>query len=207
MLKILGRVSSINVRKVLWCLDELGLAYEREDWGAGFRSAQSAEYLQWNPNGQIPVLLDGDFVLWESNSILRYLANAQGGEALYPAAPRERAQVDQWLDWQASELNPAWSYAYLALVKQQPPEPDPQRLAESVAAWNGRVAVLEAHLAQHGPYVAGATFSLADIVLGLSLHRWRSTPLERIAAPAVDAYLERLATRPAWARYGTDATP
>lgn len=207
MLKVLGRVSSINVRKVLWCLDELGLPYEREDWGAGFRSAQSAEYLQWNPNGQIPVLLDGDFVLWESNSILRYLANAHGGAALYPPEARARARVDQWLDWQVSELNPAWSYAYLALVKRQPAEPDPQRLAEGVAAWNGRVAVLDAQLAQHGPYVAGATFSLADIVLGLSLHRWRSTPMERNAAPAVDAYLERLATRPAWADYGSAATP
>ncbi|MDR6235984.1 glutathione S-transferase family protein [Pseudomonas oryzihabitans] len=207
MLKILGRISSINVRKVLWCCDELGLAYEREDWGAGFRSAQSAEYLQWNPNGQIPVLLDGDFVLWESNSILRYLANAHGGEALYPQEAQIRARVDQWLDWQASELNPAWSYAYLALVKQQPPEPDPQRLAEGVTAWNGRVAVLEAHLTQHGPYVAGATFSLADIVLGLSLHRWRSTPMERIAAPAIEAYLDRLATHPAWACYASDATP
>lgn len=207
MLKILGRVSSINVRKALWCLDELGLGYEREDWGAGFRSAQSAEYLQWNPNGQIPVLLDGDFVLWESNSILRYLANAHGGEALYPTTPRARARVDQWLDWQACELNPAWSYAYLALVKQQPPEPDPQRLAQGIAAWSGRIAILEAHLAQHGPYVAGESFSLADIALGLSLHRWRSTPMERIAAPAIMAYLERLATRPAWACYASDATP
>jgi glutathione S-transferase len=196
MLKILGRISSINVRKVLWCCDELGLAYEREDWGAGFRSAQSAEYLQWNPNGQIPVLLDGDFVLWESNSILRYLANAHGGEALYPTAPRARARVDQWLDWQASELNPAWNYAYLALVKQQPSEPDPQRLAQGVTAWNGRIAILEAHLAQHGPYVAGELFSLADIVLGLSTQRWRSTPGNKPALRHVDAWFERLRPRP-----------
>ncbi len=75
MLKILGRDNSINVRKVLWLCEELNLEYEREDWGRGFRSAQSPEYLQLNPNGQIPVVLDGDLVLWQSNSIIRYLAN------------------------------------------------------------------------------------------------------------------------------------
>src|SRR6195952_5903431 len=119
MLKVFGRTSSINVRKVLWACHELGLSPAREeDWGAGFRSPSAPEFLAMNPNAQIPVLLDGDFVLWESNSIVRYLANAygattcqgstEGGQLLYPLAPRERARVDQWLDWQAAELNPSW---------------------------------------------------------------------------------------------------
>lgn len=105
MLRILGKASSINVRKVLWACEELNLPFVREDWGSGFLSTHSTEFLALNPNGMVPVIEDGDWVLWESNTILRYLANAYGGAALYPTAPRERARVDQWMDWQATNLN------------------------------------------------------------------------------------------------------
>ncbi|HCW47770.1 MAG TPA: glutathione S-transferase, partial [Erwiniaceae bacterium] len=100
MLKILGRASSINVRKVLWLCDELGLTYQREEWGEGFKSTHDARFLALNPNAMIPVIQDDDFILWESNTIIRYLANRYSGEWLYPTPPRERARVDQWIDWQ-----------------------------------------------------------------------------------------------------------
>src|ERR1700761_5627868 len=112
MLQILGKVSSINVRKVLWTCAELNLPFEQEDWGSGFRSPDTAEFLALNPNAMVPVIKDDGFVLWESNSIIRYLALRYGGTQLYPEHPQERARVDQWIDWQAAELNRAWSYAF-----------------------------------------------------------------------------------------------
>ena len=112
MRRILGKASSINVRKVAWTCAELGLAFEREDWGSGFRSTDDPAFIALNPNALVPILIDGDFVLWESNSIIRYLAN-QYGSWLYPASPRARARVDQWMDWQATDLNRSWTYALM----------------------------------------------------------------------------------------------
>lgn len=105
MVLILGKASSINVRKVLWTCAELDLPFEREEWGSGFQSTRSAEFLALNPNGMVPVMRDGDFTLWESNSIIRYLATRYGDGALYPVEARARARVDQWMDWQSSDLN------------------------------------------------------------------------------------------------------
>jgi glutathione S-transferase len=207
MLKILGRVTSINVRKVLWCCEELGLGYEREDWGAGFRSTQEPEFLTLNPNAQIPVLVDGGFVLWESNSILRYLANAHGGEWLYPADPQRRARIDQWMDWQATDFNGAWSYVFPALMRNTPPNPDPQRLAAGIDAWGRCIATLERRLEETGAYVAGQDFSLADIPMALSVHRWRETPVPHGPTPVLDGYFERLAVRAGFRLYCSSNMP
>ncbi len=177
MLKILGRVSSINVRKALWCLDELGLGYEREDWGAGFRSAQSAEYLQWNPNGQIRSC-------WTATSCSGSpTASCATGQrpwrrgAVSHRTARARARVDQWLDWQACELNPAWSYAYLALVKQQPPEPDPQRLGKASPPGTGASPFWRRTWRSTAP-TWRRTFQPGRLA-GPVAARWRSTPIER----------------------------
>ena len=116
MLHILGKIPSINVRKVLWLCTELNLPFEQEDWGAGFRTTNDPAYLALNPNGLVPVIKDDDFVLWESNTIIRYLANRYGGDALYPAEPQARARVDQWIDWQGADLNRSWVGAFLGLV-------------------------------------------------------------------------------------------
>ena len=207
MPKILGRTTSINVRKVLWLCAELGLTVEQEQWGIGFRSTDDAGFRALNPNALVPVLIDGDFVLWESNTICRYLAAAHGREDLHPAAPSARAMVDQWLDWQMGELNRAWSYAFMALVRCSPAHRDPAAVAASVAAWNRQMTILEAQLRRTGAYAAGPTFTLADIALGLSTHRWRTTPMARMALPAVAAYLERLGERPGFRLYATSDLP
>ncbi|MBP2160413.1 MULTISPECIES: glutathione S-transferase family protein [Asticcacaulis] len=199
--KILGRLSSINVRKVLWACDELGLAYIREDWGTGFADVQDPAFLALNPNAQIPVIIDGDVVLWESNTILRYLANAHGGEAFYPNAPVARARVDQWLDWQASDLNPAWSYAFLALARGSEAHRIPLMIDRSIARWTQLMQVLDGHLATRA-HMAGEAFSLADIAVGLSVTRWLATPFSKPDLPAVAAYHARLSQRPAFAAYG-----
>lgn len=200
-LKILGRISSINVRKVLWVCDELGLAYDREDWGTGFRDVRAPEFLALNPNGQIPVVIDGDAVLWDSNAILRYLANRYG-QTLYPAEALKRARIDQWLDWQASDLNPAWSFAFLSLVRKSADHDIPLMIERSITRWTQLMQVLDGHLATSGGHVAGEAFSLADIPVGLSVTRWRATPFDKPVLPNVDAYFERLSLRPAFAAYG-----
>ena len=128
-MRILGKASSINVRKVLWTASELGIPFEREDWGSGFRSTQEPEFLALNPNAMVPVLVDGDVVLWESNTISRYLAARYGDGRLLPADALARAKVEQWMDWQATELNNAWRYAFMGLVRGSPAHQDPVQLA------------------------------------------------------------------------------
>ena len=208
MLKVLGRISSINVRKVLWTCDEIGIPFEREDWGIGFKSPQAAEFLALNPNAKVPVLCEDDgFVLWESNTICRYLAGRAGRADLLPAGPRERARVEQWMDWQAGELNTAWRYAFWALVRRSPAYADAAAIEASRQDWNHHMQILDAQLAQTGAYVAGAAFTLADIGLGLSVHRWAMAPMQRPDLPAVAAYRERLGQRGAYARYAAKDNP
>ena len=196
MMRILGKASSINVRKVLWTATELGIPFEREDWGSGFRSTQEPEFLALNPNAMVPVLVDGDAVLWESNTISRYLATRYGDGRLLPADALARAKVEQWMDWQATELNNAWRYAFMGLVRGSPAHQDPVQIAAGIAGWNRQMGLLERHLETAGDYVAGGTFSLADIVLGLSAHRWRKTPMsERPEYPAIAGWMARLEAR------------
>jgi glutathione S-transferase len=201
MLKILGKTTSINVRKVLWAATELGLEYEQEDWGAGFRPVDTLKFRSLNPNAKVPVLIDGDFSLWESNSIIRYLANRYDGDGLYPSAPRLRAKIDQWIDWQASDLNPAWSYAFMGLVRHSPAHQDAGLIEASIASWNAHMTILNAQLVHTGAYVAGEAFSLADIPIGLSVHRWIATPLKHPELPAVQAYYQHLNTRETYRKF------
>ena len=193
MLRILGKASSINVRKVLWTCEEIGIAYSRADDGP--------EMAQ-NPNGLMPVIVDGDFVLWESNSIIRYLANKSAAHTLLPTEPRARADVDRWIDWQATEFNSAWRYAFSAIVRRNPAFNDPRDIDASKKQWSRMMEILDNQLARTGGHVAGAAFSLADIPIGLSVNRWFMTPFERPAFPHVEAYYERLSARPAFLKHG-----
>jgi len=205
MIKILGRVTSINVRKVLWALDELALPYEREDWGLPLRDPIVPEFLTLNPNGQIPVYVEGQFVLWESNAILIYLAEREG--QLLASQLEQRALALQWLGWQASELNPPWAYAVQALIRKTPGFDDPAKIADSIKAWGAKMALLDGQLAKGQPFVAGDSFSIADIALGLSVHRWLSIPADKPEFAAIEDYYERLLTREAGARWMGPQTP
>jgi glutathione S-transferase len=206
MLKVLGYSASINVRKVLWTCDEIGVAYAREESG-GSRSMKTAEFLALNPNAQVPVIQDGDFVLWESNTICRYLAAKHDRSDLLPSEPARRARVEQWMDWQATELNPPWRYAFYALVRMNPAYADPEKIKASVEEWNRKMAILERQLETTGAHVAGPAFSLADILLGLSVHRWLMTPMSRPDFPAITGYYQGLRERPLFGRYATDVFP
>ncbi len=202
--KVLGHTSSINVRKVLWTLDELGVAYEREDWGQGFSPTSDPKFLKLNPNALVPVLVDQHGPIWESNAICRYLA---ADTPLFPQERRQRALVDQWMDWQCTELNTAWRYAFAGLVRKTPGFDDPKQIQVSVTAWNTAMGLLSARLVDTGCYVAGDQFTLADIVLGLSAHRWLFSPIERESWPTISAYYERLKLRPAFQRWSLPEVP
>jgi glutathione S-transferase len=202
MLNIVGKATSINVRKVLWTCTELALPYTRVDTAADLSAL--------NPNALVPVLVDGDLILWESNTICRYLATAYGdGSAtgLLPRAAAARARVEQWMDWQATDLNSAWRYAFMALVRRSAAHADSAQVDASAASWQRHMGILARQLEQTGAYVAGATFSLADIVLGLSVNRWLMTPLPRPEHAAIAAYVERLSARPGHRAFCANGTP
>jgi glutathione S-transferase len=201
MLELFGHSRSINVRKVLWLLDELARPFTHDETPA-------PDVLRaLNPNALVPVLREDGFVLWESNTICRYLAARVGRTDLLPVEPAARARVEQWMDWQATELNNAWRYAFMAKVRHSTAHTDPAAIAASEAMWNRHMQILDAQLAQGGPYVQGETFTLADIVLGLSTQRWCASPIEREDLPAVAAYYARLQERAGFRRHGCNGLP
>lgn len=207
MLQVLGRIGSINVRKVLWTCREMGLAYELQQWGTPDRPVDEPAFRSLNPNGLVPVIRDGEFVLWESNAICRYLAAQHGRTDLLPMNPRERAHVEQWMDWQATELNNSWRYAFMALVRHSPSHTDRASIDASLASWNRHMTVLEGQLQRTGSFVAGFGFTLADIVLALSINRWLMTPMVRDSLPAVAAYFDRLGGRPGFVEHCRNGMP
>jgi glutathione S-transferase len=204
-LRILGRRPSINVRKVLWTLDEVGRAYALEVWEPSPSPERTVELQALNPNAQFPVLIEASKPLWESNTICRYVVGEAGRSDLLPTDPWGRADVERWMDWQATDLNDAWRYAFLALLREKVGYDDPTTIQASIRAWNAKMAILDAHLAMTGSFAAGGRFSLADIGLGLSVHRWLGTPMERPDLGNVAAYYERLKTRPHFLTHANEA--
>lgn len=200
-MKILGQHKSINVRKLLWTCAELGLSPDYEDWGGETRSTSDPEFLALNPKGLIPVLIDGDVTLTESNTICRYLAVREGRDDLLPTGAAARAEIESWMDWQLSELNNAWRAAFMGLVRKHPDFSDPDAQTASIKAWNGAMSLLDEQLASSGAYVCGAVFTLADIVLALSTNRWESTPMTRPDLPAVKAWMDRMSQRAGFIAY------
>ncbi|MGI9373913.1 MAG: glutathione S-transferase family protein, partial [Hyphomicrobiales bacterium] len=163
MLKVLGKTSSINVRKVLWACDELQLSYEVEEWGEGFGNTETEHYQALNPNGLVPTLIDGDFVLWESNTIIRYFAGEYGSGELLPRDSKSRALVEKWMDWQATEFNNSWRYAFQALVRKNPDFSNKNEIEASLGVWARHIGILDDQLVHTGGHVADAEFTLADI--------------------------------------------
>ncbi len=207
MLKVLGKPTSINVRKVLWTCEEIGRPLELEPYGTGFRPVDTPEFKALNPNAQVPVIIDDGLVLWESNTICRYLVGQARRDDLLPTPPAERARVEQWVDWQATDLNSAWRHAFMGLVRQSAAFQDAAAIAASVAEWNRLMRIADAQLARTGAYIAGSAFTLADVVVGLSTHRWFMAPIERPVLPAVQDYYERLSERPGFRLHGRNGMP
>jgi glutathione S-transferase len=199
MLRLWGRLSSINVQKVLWTLDEIGTPFERIEAGGRFGVVATPEYKRMNPNSLVPVIEDDGFVLWESNAIVRYLAAMHAEGTLWPRDLRLRADIDRWMDWQATTCTPAMRDAFWQLVRTPPEKRDAAAVEASRAATEKVMAILEAHMAGRA-YVAEDSFSPADIVLGCAVHRWLNLPLPREPRPNLERWYATLKARPGAAR-------
>jgi glutathione S-transferase len=198
MLKIWGRTTSSNVQKVLWACAEMNIPFERIDAGLHYGRNRDPEYLALNPNGLVPTVEDGKAIIWESNTILRYLVATRGMERLHPKDPAERSHVERWMDWQLSVLGPPMGTLLMGYYRTPPERRDAAALdtahTRAVAAWR----ILEDQLKDGKPYVAGRELTLADISLGMFVHRWYSYPVERPSMPHLKAWYDRLGTRPAY---------
>jgi glutathione S-transferase len=197
MLKIWGRKTSSNVQKVLWCCGELDIAFERIDIGGPFGGNQDAEYLALNPNGLVPTVQDGELIMWESNTICRYLCTTRHGERLYPSDPATRTHVERWMDWQLSAIGPPMGGLLMGLIRSKPEERNQAAIEaarrRALAAWT----IVEDELANR-PYLAGSQLSLAEIVLGTQVYRWHTFPIERPPLKNLKAWYDRLRERPAF---------
>jgi glutathione S-transferase len=209
VLRVLGRTNSFNVRKVLWLCAELGIPYEREDYGRGFRPTSTPEFLRLNPAAQIPVVIDGDLVMRESNAIIRYLGAKYGATQLYPTDLATRFRVEQWMDWVAYDLTHAMRGAFLGGQLQEAPWNNEWFVQQGRKDFTHCIGLVEAELAQQGgPYILGEAFTLADIPLGLVVNRWFCVQgFAKPVFPAVAAYYETLSQRPAYRLHGRNGMP
>ncbi|HWP58784.1 MAG TPA: glutathione S-transferase family protein [Candidatus Acidoferrales bacterium] len=196
-IKIWGRKDSSNVQKVLWCCAELDLEYQRVDLGGRFGGNRDPSYLRLNPNGLVPTIEDRGFVLWESNSIVRYLIDKYGNGKLTPSTAEKRASANRWMDWQLTTLGPPMATLFWALIRTPQEKRDPtaidQALEKSAQAWQ----IFDEHLAK-SVFAAGEEFSYGDIPLGVWVHRWFNLPIERPSMPNLAQWYARLASRKAY---------
>lgn len=202
MLTIWGRANSVNVQKVLWCCDELVLPFQRIDAGLQFGRVNEPEYVALNPNAKVPTLVDGNFVLWESNSILRYLAMEYGPSSLlYPAEPKVRALIERWLDWSIGTLAPAERPLFQALVRTPPEKRDMAKVADDLDQVAALWKLLDHHL-QGRFFLENERFSLADIVIGGFARRWFGLEgIERPALPNLERWYQRISQREGFRKY------
>jgi glutathione S-transferase len=196
-----GRATSSNVMKVLWGLGELYLPFERIDVGGSFGKTDTPQYRAMNPTGLVPTLQEGDFTLWESNAILRYLCNAYApASALWPQDARARGNIDRWMDAQQSVLNRPMVVVFWGLVRTPADKRDPAAIAQGIADAAKAYGMIEPLLAKHD-FIAGADFTLADIPWGVHAHRWFNMDFDRPALPNLHAWYRRLCDRPAYQQH------
>ena len=200
MLKLWGRINSINVQKVLWALEELKVPYERTDAGLQFGVVNEPFYRKMNPNGRVPTIEDDGLVLWESNAIVRYLSAKHGAGTLWPDDPRQRADADRWMDWTTSTVAPAITPVFWGLIRTPPEKRDLKAIDEGAKKLADAFQVLEQSL-EGRDHVAGKSFTMGDIPLGTFVYRWYALEVKRPRLAKVEAYYQRLQQRPAYKKH------
>jgi len=193
MLKIWGRVNSVNVKKVLWAVEELGVKYERVDAGMEHGVVKTPEYLKMNPNSLVPTIDDDGFVLWESHAIVRYLAAKHGAGTLWPADLKQRADSDRWMDW-AFTFQASLRAVFWGLIRTPAEKRDLKAIEEGKKRCGELLAIPDQALA-HRPYVVGNSLTIGDIPLGCHVQLWMRLPIERPSHPNLERWFERLGTR------------
>jgi glutathione S-transferase len=195
MLRIWGRLSSVNVQKVVWCADEIGLAYERVDAGGSFGLTRTPQYLAMNPNALVPVIEDEGLVLYESNAIVRYLAARHAAGRLWPQDLRRSADVDRWMEWQSTTYTPAMRDIFWQLVRTPAGERDTAVIERSRAECERLAGIVDAHLAGR-EHLTENGFTAADIVVGCAAHRWLNLLVAREPRPNLERWYAALRSRP-----------
>jgi glutathione S-transferase len=196
-----GRNTSSNVQKAMWLFDELGIPFERIDIGGPFGKNREAEYLSLNPNGLVPTLDDKGFILWESNTITRYIASKYRAESMYPGDLKRRADIERWMDW-AIGLSNALSDAFMGIIRTAPEHRDSALILKSCRATEAAMRVLDAQLKDRD-WVCGDHFTLADIAIGIYCYRWYRVPFDTVGFDIpklanLEAWFTRLQSRPAY---------
>ena len=194
MIKIWGRKNSFNVQKVLWCCDELRIPYQRIDAGAQAGDVDTTAYRKLNPNGLVPTIEDGDLVLWESNTILRYLASKYSCENIWPTNSETRALADRWMDWQLGTLWIDMRPMFIQLIRHIPDQRDQSLIDSAHIKSLAAMQILDKHLGDN-QYVAGDNFTIGDIPVGAVTYRWMSLPIERPALANLEDWYARLGNR------------
>jgi glutathione S-transferase len=193
MLKIWGRVNSVNVKKVLWAMEELGVKYERVDAGMEHGVVKTPEYQKMNPNSLVPTIDDDGFVLWESHAIVRYLAAKHGAGTLWPADLKQRADSDRWMDW-AFTFQASLRAVFWGLIRTPAEKRDLKAIEDGKKRCGELLAIPDQALA-HRPYVVGNSLTIGDIPLGCHVQLWMRLPIERPSQPNLERWFERLGTR------------
>jgi len=199
MLKIWGRRNSSNVRKVLWCAEEIGLAYESIEVGGSFGGTTAADYQAMNPNGLVPVAEIDGVPLWESNTIVRYLSARHALGSLYAEDAMQRAQAEKWMDWTTSRLAPLYSELIWGVMRTAPADRDEVRINAALLRAGELLAMADHALAQQ-PWLSGQAFAMGDIPLGSLAYAWFEMPVQRPHLPHLADWYARLRERPAYQR-------
>jgi len=197
MLKILGRDTSSNVMKVLWASAELGVDFERENIGGKHGGNDTAEFRSLNPNGLVPVIVDDDFVNWESNSCVRYLAAKHDYGGLYPEDIQVRAVAERWMDWQVTTVSPAMIPVFRGMIRTRAEDRDMDAIETGRASLTAKMAIINDELADRS-FLTGDDFNMGDIPLGIAVWRWFNMPIEREDYPHLKRWCDALCERPGY---------
>ena len=198
MLKVWGRKNSSNVRKVLWCAEELALPYEREEAGGAFGVVDTPQYRALNPNGRVPMIEDDGFVLWESNAIVRYLAARYGSDtSWYQRDVCVRAQADKWMDWTTSTFAGSFRDLFWGMLRTPAEQQDWVLINGASKTCAELLSIVDQALSEK-PYLSGDEIGMGDIPLGSFIYAWFEMPLERPSMPNLEAWYERLKLRPCY---------
>lgn len=204
MLKILGRITSSNVQKVVWVCEELGVPYERTDIGGAFGGNDQPGYLSQNPNGRVPTIDDDGFILWESNACTRYIAEKYGqGTPIWPADIKDRASANRWHDWTATTLSVAHGPVFVGLIRTPPEKRNPDAIAKGRNDFSKAISVLEWWFKDHD-WLSGKDFGFGDIAPAPFVYRWFNLPIEREDYPNVKRWYDKIASRPGFKKYVID---
>ena len=200
MLKIWGRANSINVQKVLWSCAEMDVKFDRVDAGMQFGVNNTPEFKAMNPNGLVPMIDDGGFVLWESHAIVRYLARKHGLGTLCPSDPKAAADADRWMEWYSTTLWNHMKPIFWNLIRTAPEKRNMADVEDNRRKLGAYLAMADAHLAKN-PYLAGKEFTMGDIPLAVLCHRWFSLPIERPAMPNLERWFKAVGERPGFKQH------